>query len=88
MKGGYVLVNATGVDLNEASATVNGIYAKFINAIGTGKLIIVQNIVNDDLVLTPVPLFAVVDSGAVEFSIGGYSVSISDEDAVSVTAPE
>lgn len=88
MKGGYVLVNATGVDLNKASATVNGIYAKFINAIGTGKLIIVQNIVNDDLALTPVPLFAVVDSGAVKFSIGGYLVSISDEDAVSVTAPE
>lgn len=88
MKGGYVLVNATGVDLNKASATVNGIYAKFINAIGTGKLIIVQNVVNDDLALSPVPLFAVVDSGAVEFSIGGYAVSISNEDAVTVTAPE
>ena len=88
MKGGYVLVNATGVDLNTASATVNGIYAKFINAISTGKLIIVQNVVNDDLALSPVPLFAVVHSGAVEFSIGGYLVSISNEDAVSVTAPE
>lgn len=85
MNGGYVLVNAVGVDLNEASATVAGIYNKFVNAIGTGKLIIVQNIVNDDVSLSPAAIVATVESGVVSFAIGGATVSITAEDAVTIS---
>ena len=85
MKGGYVLVNAIGVDLNVASATVDGIYSKFINAIDSGKLIIVQNIVNDDDALTPAAIVASVSSGVVSFAIGGATVSITNEDAVTIS---
>ena len=85
MNGGYVLVNAVGVDLNEASATVDGIYNKFVNAIGTGKLIIVQNIVNDDVSLSPAAIVATVASGVVSFAIGGATVSITAEDAVTIS---
>ena len=85
MKGGYVLVNAVGVDLNVASATIDGIYAKFDNAVNTGKLIIVQNIVNDDDALTPAAVIATVSSGVISFSIGTATVSITNEDAVTIS---
>ena len=85
MKGGYVLVNAAGVDLNVASATIDGIYAKFDNAVNTGKLIIVQNIVNDDDSLTPAAVIATVSSGVISFSIGTATVSITNEDAVTIS---
>lgn len=85
MKGGYVLVNAIGVDLNEASATVTGIYAKFINAIDSGKLIIVQNIVNDDAALSPAAIVATIASGIVSFEVAGATVSITSEDAVTIS---
>ena len=85
MNGGYVLVNAVGVDLNEASATVAGIYNKFVNAIGTGKLIIVQNIVNDDVSLSPAAIVATFESGVVSFAIGGATVSITAKDAVTIS---
>ena len=85
MNGGYVLVNAVGVDLNEASATVAGIYNKFVNAIGTGKLIIVQNIVNDDVSLSPAAIVVTVESGVVSFAIGGATVSITAKDAVTIS---
>ena len=85
MKGGYVLVNAVGVDLNVASATIDGIYAKFDNAVNTGKLIIVQNIVNDDDALTPAAVIATVTSGVISFSIGTATVSITNEDAVTIS---
>ena len=85
MKGGYVLVNAAGVDLNVASATIDGIYAKFDNAVNTGKLIIVQNIVNDDDSLTPAAIIATVSSGVISFTIGAATVSITNEDAVTIS---
>lgn len=85
MKGGYVLVNAAGVDLNVASATINGIYAKFINAVDTGKLIIVQNVVNDDDALSPTAVTVTVSSGVVGFTIGSASIAITDEDAVTIS---
>lgn len=86
MNGGYVLVNAIGVDLSsESSTTINGIYNKFVNAIGTGKLIIVQNIVNDDVSLSPAAIVATVSSGAVSFAVEGATVSITAEDAVTIS---
>ena len=86
MKGGYVLVNAIGVDLSsETSTTITGIYAKFINAIDSGKLIIVQNIVNDEDALSPAAIVAVVSSGVVSFEVGGATVSITNEDAVTIS---
>lgn len=85
MNGGYVLVNAIGVDLNKASATVAGIYNKFVNAIGTGKLIIVQNIVNDDVSLSPAAIVATVASGVVSFTVEGATVAITAEDAVTIS---
>lgn len=86
MNGGYVLVNAIGVDLSsESSTTINGIYNKFVNAIGTGKLIIVQNIVNDDVSLSPAAIVATVSSGVVSFAVEGATVSITAEDAVTIS---
>ena len=85
MKGGYVLVNAIGVDLNVASATIAGIYEKFDRAIGTGKLIIVQNVVNDDAALSPAAVVATVSSGVIGFTIEGATVAITAEDAVTIS---
>ena len=86
MKGGYVLVNATGVDLNVASGTVAGIFKKFDNALATGKLIIIEKVVNDDAALSPISAVAYYSSGdiVVVTSIGA-TLTITDEDAVVVS---
>ena len=61
MKGGYVLVNCSGLDLKSESAqTISGLYAKVKAAMATGKLIIAENIVwGDDGIISPVHLFAI-----------------------------
>lgn len=46
MKGGYILVDCTGIDLTAESAqTVTGIWKKAVTAIASGKPIIAQGCV-------------------------------------------
>ena len=61
MKAGYVLVNASGLDLlAESTQTIAGLYDKCAAAMKTGKMIIAENIVwGDDGVISPIPLFAI-----------------------------
>ena len=61
MKGGYTLINCTGIDLlEENEQTINGIYNKVKNAVNTGKMMIAENLVwGDQGKITPVPVFVV-----------------------------
>lgn len=61
MKAGYVLINASGLDLtSESSQTIAGLYKKCKDAMATGKMIIAENIIwGDDGVISPIPVFAI-----------------------------
>ena len=61
MKGGYVLVDAKGLDLTgESTQTIAGLYNKVKAAMATGKLIIVENMIwGDDGIISPVHVFAI-----------------------------
>lgn len=61
MKAGYVLINASGLDLlSESTQTIAGLYDKCVAAMATGKLIIAENIIwGDDGAISPVPVFAI-----------------------------
>ena len=61
MKGGYVLVDCTGLDLlSESTQTISGLYAKCKAAMATGKMIIAENIIwGDDGVISPISVFAI-----------------------------
>ena len=61
MKAGYVLVNASGLDLlSESSQTIAGLYNKCKAAMETGKLIIAENIIwGTGKPISPIPVFAI-----------------------------
>ena len=61
MKAGYVLVNASGLDLkSENTQTIAGLYNKCKAAMETGKMIIAENIIwGDDGIISPIPVFAI-----------------------------
>ena len=61
MKAGYVLVNASGLDLlAESTQTIAGLYDKCKAAMATGKMIIAENIIwGDDGIISPIPVFAI-----------------------------
>ena len=61
MKAGYVLVDCKGLDLlSESTQTISGLYAKLVEAMKTGKMIIAENMVwGDDGTISPVHVFAI-----------------------------
>ena len=61
MRAGYVLVDASGLDLlSETTQTIAGLYDKCAAAMKTGKMIIAENIIwGDDGVISPISLFAI-----------------------------
>lgn len=64
MKGGYVLIDCTGVDLlTETEQSVTGIYNKVKTAYATGKMVIAENLIwGTGKVISPVQVF-IVDFG-------------------------
>lgn len=61
MKGGYVLVNCSGIDLTLGTTeqSISGIYAKVKKAYDTGKLVIAENLNWGGKVVTPVDTFII-----------------------------
>ena len=53
MKGGYVLIDCTGIDLGDLG-TVPGIYNKVKNAVKTNKPMVLVNLVNGTQKFTPI----------------------------------
>lgn len=88
MKAGYVLVNAKGVDLNktgETTQTVSGIYSKLTKAIATGKLVILEGVVNSTAALTPIPVSASIVNNAVVISYNLLTISVASNDVITIT---
>ena len=86
MNGGYVMVDATGIDLlAESSKTVAGIYNKFLKALQSGKPIIAYGISYSTSVSSPIAVNVKPGSNSVTVLTGVYSVAISNANAVVVT---
>ena len=56
MKGGYSLVDCTGLDLSDLGK-VTGIYNKMLTAYKSGKLVLATNVVNGSAKFTPIAVF-------------------------------
>ena len=86
MNGGYVMVDATGVDLlAESSKTVAGIYNKFLKALQANKPIIAYGISYGTAVSSPIAVNVKPGTNSVTVLTGVYSVAISNANAVVVT---
>lgn len=90
MKGGYILVDAKGVDLTKTGTTtqkVSGIYAKLTAALATGKRIILYNMVMGTG-KTIAPTTAVVYKGSsttVIVNINWLSLSVASTNVITTT---
>lgn len=56
MKGGYSLIDATGLNLGNVG-TVDGIYAKLMTAYKANKFVLLSGVVNGTAKFTPIPAF-------------------------------
>lgn len=88
MNYGYATIDATGLDLSDAtSQTVTGLWAKIKAAADTGKpLIITGSIYGTGKPLTPTYVSAVyTDTDEVTIRTGNFVITVSDASAVLVT---
>lgn len=87
MKGGYILVDCTGIDLTAESAqTVTGIWKKAVTAIASGKPIIAQNCVyGEGVLVSPVTCFGWYISSTEIVIVGAtLHIHIKNDDTVTV----
>ena len=83
MNGGYALVDCTGVDLGDLG-TVNGLYSKLDSAIKSGKFILLANVVNGDITLSPIPSFGGYDDDGIFMSFESVTIHVTSSDVVSI----
>ena len=85
VKGGYTLVDCTGLDLGNP-VKVDGIYNKMISAYETYKLVILENCKNGDAKFTPIPCFLATETVSnkivVVATIMNLPYRISDDDTI------
>lgn len=77
---GYVLVDATGLDITKSSQTVTGFYTKLSSAISTDKMMILTNVG----LVTPMSAIAAPGSTAasIKLTLPGFSAVVSSNDTV------
>lgn len=83
--GGYVLVDATGLDestITTSGTKIDGIFTKFYAALNTGKPVIVENVINGDSEYSPFEVTISGDSLAVQVALGSKVVQIAADDNV------
>lgn len=87
MNGGYVMLDATGVDLSaDAKKTVTGLHAKIKKAIESEKPIVFYGIVNDTAKLAPV--FATVEPSSTSYvvTINATTATVDSSDGVTIAS--
>lgn len=82
---GYVLIDASGVDLNTASKTVTGMYEKSKAALDTGKVCYLTNVVDATVKLSNIPVVGYYSSTSATFTFSMNTINISSEDLVTVS---
>lgn len=89
MKGGYILVNATGVDLTktgETTQTVSGIFTKLQTAMKTGKLIILEGVImGSGKAMSPIVVSPYLSSGAIVIKYNMDTISIANTNVITIT---
>ena len=80
-KGGYSLVDCTGLDLGDLKK-VNGIYDKMKTAYEANKLVILTNVVNGSAKFTPMPVFLAMENTVVVLTIMNLPYRISSDDTI------
>ena len=86
MKGGYYILDASGVNLlATAKATVSGIHAKAITALATGKPILMYNCTyGANIPASPVPCFGHMSSTSVVLHADMLEITIDNADGVTI----
>lgn len=83
VKGGYVLIDCTGLDLAELG-TVTGLYNQLDAAIKAGKFILLANVENDGTNFTPIPSFGGYDDDGIFVSFEPVTIHVSTSDVVTI----
>lgn len=84
-KGGYVIVDATGVDLNNV-AKVGGLYQQIMNAVAVNKAVMLRNVKNGTKTLTPIYSTVDVGNGTVSLNVYGGVLTVESDDDITFTA--
>lgn len=86
---GYVMVDATGVDLNvETAKTISGLHAQLDGAVKSGKPVILVGVVNDDVNYTPINSVVYPSSTSyVATLVNGSYITVTNADSATVTNP-
>lgn len=82
MKSGYHIINAAGLDLNNLG-TVSGLNAKCKQAIEIGKPAYLENVVNGDEAIIPIPVALLKASTSVNIYAPTGNLAVSSADVVS-----
>lgn len=91
MNGGYVLIDAAGVNLTASSeTTIDGIYNNVFRAMSVNKPIVLYNVLNgseDTELLTPLGCVASLSAGTITVNTYiGKTFTITSADVVTITA--
>lgn len=81
MKTGYLIIDAKGLDLDDLGK-VTGLNAKCKKAIEIGKPVFLENVVNDDEALTPIPVSLMMASTSVNIYAATGNLVVSSADVV------
>lgn len=85
MKGGYSLVDCTGLNLGSLGK-VDGIYNKMLTAYKANKLVLASGIVNGSASFTPIPVFLATETVSsktvIVMTLMNLPYRISDDDVV------
>lgn len=80
--GGYVIVDATGLDVSSTSAkTITGIYNRLLSAISTGKPIMLTGMVKGSAAVSPAYVSATIGTGGV-ITLTGFDATVASNDRV------
>lgn len=82
MKIGYHIIDANGLDLDDLGK-VTGLNAKCKKAIEIGKPVFLENVVNDDEALIPIPVSLMMASTSVNIYAATGNLVVSSADVVS-----
>lgn len=82
-QSGYVMIDCTGLDLGNPS-TVTGLYKQLDAAIKSGKLVLLENVVNGTTKFSPIPAFAGVEDAGIFASFVPVTIHVTSQDVVTI----
>ena len=87
MKGGYTMIDCTGLDLTKGSTeqTITGLYAKCIEAHALNKPIYVYNAVwGTQGIVSPIQIMIVLFDGYLIGTASTLQIIVTDEDVITI----